>query len=106
MRAIATIGLAMTMLPLSACATTGTDKGGNGASTAPPAARGECRNDGLDAFTGKTATAELGAEMLKASGATTLRWGGPGTAMTMDFRQDRLTVSYDEKMVITSARCG
>jgi len=44
--------------------------------------------------------------MLKASGATTLRWGAPGTAMTMDFRQDRLTVSYDEKMVVTSARCG
>lgn len=55
---------------------------------------------------GKTATADLGAEMLKASGATTLRWGAPGTAMTMDFRQDRLTVSYDEKMVVTSARCG
>ena len=36
----------------------------------------------------------------------TLRWGGPGMAMTMDFRPDRLTVSYDEAMTITSARCG
>ncbi|MBU1462386.1 MAG: peptidase inhibitor I78, partial [Alphaproteobacteria bacterium] len=27
-------------------------------------------------------------------------------AMTMDFRPDRLTVSYDEAMTITSARCG
>nr|WP_246525035.1 I78 family peptidase inhibitor [Sphingobium phenoxybenzoativorans] len=91
------------MLPLAACATTG-EGGAPGAP--PPAASGECKNDGLEAFTGKTATAELGAEMLKVSGAKTLRWGGPGTAMTMDFRPDRLTVSYDEKMAITSARCG
>jgi hypothetical protein len=101
MKAIAMIGLAMAALPLSACATTG-DSG----PAAPLAASGACKNDGLDAFVGKTAAAEIGAEMLKASGATTLRWGAPGTAMTMDFRQDRLTVSYDEKMVITSARCG
>lgn len=73
----------------------------------PPAAgAGECRNEGLERFVGQTATADLGAEMLKASGATSLRWGAPGMAMTMDFRADRLTVSYDEKMAITSARCG
>ncbi|WP_070150940.1 I78 family peptidase inhibitor [Sphingobium phenoxybenzoativorans] len=100
MRAMA-IGMALAMLPLAACATTG-----DGGPAALPAASGECKNDGLEAFTGKIATAELGAEMLKVSGAKTLRWGGPGTAMTMDFRPDRLTVSYDEKMAITSARCG
>lgn len=102
MKAIA-IGMAAAMLPLAACATTGED----GTPGAPsPAVGGECKNEGMEAFTGKVATAELGAEMLKASGAKTLRWGGPGTAMTMDFRPDRLTVSYDDKMVITSARCG
>lgn len=89
-------------LLLAACA------GANGeAPTTPPAtAQGPCRNEGLDRFIGQTASADLGAELLKASGARTLRWGAPGMAMTMDFRPDRLTVSYDEKMVITSARCG
>ena len=73
----------------------------------PPAmAQGPCSHDGLDRFTGQKATADLGAELLKASGAKTLRWGGPNMAMTMDFRPDRLTVSYDDQMVVTSARCG
>jgi len=78
----------------------------------PPAApsagigAGECSNDGLDAFVGQKATAEVGAQLLAASHARTLRWGPPRSAMTMDFRQDRLTVSYDDDMVIQSARCG
>lgn len=90
------------ILPLAACAGTG-----NPSPETPPAmAEGPCSNDGLDRFTGQKATAEIGAELLKASGAKTLRWGGPGMAMTMDFRPDRLTVSYDDQMLITAARCG
>ncbi|HKY82486.1 MAG TPA: I78 family peptidase inhibitor [Sphingobium sp.] len=94
---------AMAMLPLLAACT---GVGGEGPSPPPPVAEGPCRNDGLDTFVGQTASAELGAQMLRTSGARTLRWGAPGMAMTMDFRADRLTVSYDDKMVITSARCG
>jgi hypothetical protein len=90
--------VAMMAAPLAACATAGT----------APAAEGEgqCRNEAVASFVGQTASAESGAAMLKASGAKTLRWGGPDTAMTMDFRPDRLTVIYDAAMVITSARCG
>jgi len=96
--------MAMMLLSLAACAGTGSDSPG---SASPPAmAQGPCKNDGLDRFTGQKATAELGAELLQASGAKTLRWGGPNMAMTMDFRPDRLTVGYDDQMVITSARCG
>jgi hypothetical protein len=72
----------------------------------PPVVEGPCRNDGLERFVGQRASAETGAALLKASGARTLRWGGPGMAMTMDYRAERLTVSYDEAMAITSARCG
>ncbi|MCI4590483.1 I78 family peptidase inhibitor [Sphingobium sp. BYY-5] len=93
---------AATALPLAACA----GANGPGPDTPPPTAEGPCSNDGLDRFIGQKASAEVGAELLKASGAKTLRWGGPGTAMTMDFRPDRLTVSYDEQMAITAARCG
>lgn len=79
---------------------------GKGPATPPAAAEGSCRNEGLDGFIGQTANAETGAALLKAPGARTLRWGGPGMAMTMDYRADRLTVSYDEKMAIVSVRCG
>ncbi|BAK66182.1 hypothetical protein SLG_15070 [Sphingobium sp. SYK-6] len=74
--------------------------------TTPPQATGECANEGLGTYVGRKVSAELGAELLARSGARTLRWGPPGSAMTMDFRQDRLTVSYDEAMIVTSARCG
>ncbi|MEC3909886.1 I78 family peptidase inhibitor [Sphingobium sp. CR2-8] len=90
------------VLGLTACA------GANGSGpTSPPAvADGPCKNEGLDRFHGQKADAQIGVDLLKASGAKTLRWGGPGMAMTMDFRPDRLTVSYDAAMVILSARCG
>ncbi|BAI98127.1 hypothetical protein Sj15T_25220 [Sphingobium sp. TA15] len=94
---------ALIFLPLlAACA----GANGKGPAAQPPAAEGPCRDEGLDRFLGQTASAATGAELLKASGARTLRWGAPGMAMTMDFRADRLTVSYDGKMAITSARCG
>lgn len=97
--------LAAAALPLGACTMAGDHPASAGAT---PVAGGEgpCHNEGLDRFTGRKATAEIGAELLKASGATSLRWGPPHSAMTMDYRADRLTVSYDEAMLITSARCG
>ena len=82
-------------LALAACAT-----------TPPITADGTCNHNALTRFVGQKASSETGTALLQASGAKTLRWGGPGMAMTMDFRPDRLTVSYDEAMLITSARCG
>ncbi len=67
---------------------------------------GKCSPDGLDAYVGRKATSELGAELLAKSGARTLRWGPPNAAMTMDYREDRLTVSYDEQMLVIRASCG
>lgn len=95
--------LCLAAFPLAACATSG----GDTPPASPPAVtEGPCKHEGLESFVGQKATAETGAALLSASGARTLRWGGPGMAMTMDFRPDRLTVSYDERMAITSARCG
>ncbi len=74
--------------------------------TLATAEAGACRNESLDRFVGRKADEALGQELLKASGAKTLRWGPPGSAMTMDFRPDRLTVSYDEAMTVTRASCG
>jgi len=84
---------------LAACTATGEP-------IATAGAGGTCSNDALASYVGQKVTAALGAELLAKSGARTLRWGAPGMAMTMDYREDRLTVSYDEAMIITSARCG
>lgn len=67
---------------------------------------GNCRPEPAQRFLGQRATAELGAAMLKATGATTLRWAPPGAALTMDYRMDRLTVAYGADMVVTRASCG
>ena len=100
------LALPLLALPLLALLAACAGASGQGPATPPPTAEGPCRNEGLDRFIGQTASAAIGADMLRASGARTLRWGAPGMAMTMDFRPDRLTVSYDGKMVITTARCG
>lgn len=93
--------LSMMILPalLAGCATTAADD-----STAAPG--GPCKNDNLQQFVGQVVSPELGAAALKESGARTLRWGPPGSAMTMDFRPDRLTISYDEASKVTTISCG
>ncbi|MGE4322980.1 MAG: I78 family peptidase inhibitor [Sphingobium sp.] len=98
----ATIIMTGAALLLTGCAATGA-----GETAGPPVAvDGPCRNDGLDRFVGQVASSDVGAALLAASGARMLRWGAPGSAMTMDFRPDRLTVAYNAAMVIQSARCG
>ena len=90
----------LSLLPLIGCAPV------DNVPARPEPVDGPCRDDGLDRFVGERVTAQLGATLLDISGARTLRWGGPGMAMTMDFRPDRLTVSYDADMRLTSARRG
>lgn len=55
---------------------------------------------------GQKATAASGAELMRITRSQTLRWVPPRTAVTMDFRADRLTVSYDDNMVIERISCG
>jgi hypothetical protein len=65
-----------------------------------------CRPNGLDRFVGEAATSELGAEMLRATAARTLRWVPEGTMITMDFRSERLTVHLDRANRVERAVCG
>jgi len=65
-----------------------------------------CRGDALGQFTGQQATQDLGARMLAASGARSLRWVAKGMMVTMDFRGDRLTVYLDSANRIERASCG
>ncbi|MBO0748929.1 MAG: hypothetical protein J2O44_00660 [Porphyrobacter sp.] len=65
-----------------------------------------CKKEPGQRFVGMKATGDLGRELLAATGARVLRWVPPRTAVTMDFRGDRLTVSYDDDYVITRVSCG
>jgi hypothetical protein len=55
---------------------------------------------------GRHGTSELGAQALRLSGAGTIRWIPPGTAVTMDYRTDRLNIELDGKGRVTGIRCG
>lgn len=102
--------LPLLALPLAAC-------GGYGETTSTPAPEPDyeereagaddlCDASGLQDHIGHKATAESGAKLLELSGARTLRWGPPNSAWTMDYRQDRLNVRYDQEMAITAITCG
>tara|TARA_R110002020_G_scaffold153695_1_gene333142 strand:+ start:71 stop:370 length:300 start_codon:yes stop_codon:yes gene_type:complete len=90
------------LLALSACATGGADN----VASPPPPSEMTCDASGLEDHVGHEASASSGATLLKLSGARTLRWVPPRTAVTMDYRSDRLTVSYDDDMVVTRISCG
>ncbi|MBB3763622.1 I78 family peptidase inhibitor [Sphingomicrobium lutaoense] len=94
-------------LPLIALAVAGCVPAEPVESTPPERGTGlTCNDEGLSAYIGREATAELGAEMMKAAGAGALRWVPKGAMVTMDYRTDRLNVHLDEKNRITRLNCG
>ena len=102
---LAVIIAAPLLLPFAAaCATTTGMEQDDPLPARPPA--GECDASSVQDAIGQKATAELGAHLLELTGARTLRWVPPRTAVTMDFRPDRLTVSYNDDMVIERISCG
>ncbi len=89
---------------LAACATTTTATDGSSADQA--AAPMMCDAAAVQYHVGHDATQAMGTAILKESGARTLRWGPPNGAWTMDYRQDRVNVRYDDQMKITGITCG
>lgn len=90
---------AMAALALSACAT---------AEPVPVrgATGGTCNDAGLDRYVGQAATAELGAQMQRESGAGIFRWLQPGQIVTMEFNPSRLSVRLDASNRVETAKCG
>jgi hypothetical protein len=56
--------------------------------------------------TGKAATEAVIQKAVKDSGARNARVLKPGMAMTMDYREDRLSIEVDEQNRIVRANCG
>ena len=65
-----------------------------------------CRGEGLGRFVGRPATQELGAEMLRETGARIVRWVAHGMMITMEFSPERLTVHLTPDNRVASANCG
>lgn len=95
--------LAGMALPLAACTASAEPE-----TTPPPAPPpvAECDAGPAQVHVGLVASAEAGELLLQITGARVMRWVPPRTAVTMDYRVDRLTVSYDDNMVIERISCG
>jgi len=91
---------ALSAIPLAACMGTPSGQPGTGEPV------GSCGNEGLSKFVGQPASQELGAQMLRESGARILRWVPKGGIITMEFSPDRLTVMLDGSNRVEAARCG
>ncbi|WP_380779448.1 I78 family peptidase inhibitor [Sphingomonas sp. R86520] len=94
--------LAATLLASAAC--TPVEMRGETPAASPVAAT--CSADSLGDLVGKRASDARADVMQTRSGARTLRWIAPNTAVTMDFRADRLNVYVDAKGRIERFTCA
>jgi len=65
-----------------------------------------CSASELQTLVGEQANENTGKLAQKKSNAKLLRWIPPNSAVTMDFREDRLNISYDDNMKIVQVNCG
>ena len=71
-----------------------------------PAAPHKCDPSNIQQFVGQQRSSDLERRMLEVSGASLVRWAPFGTAITMEFRADRLTVFLDENNRINRISCS
>lgn len=74
----------------------------------PPGAPGTgiCNAAPAQGLIGRPATSQLGTEALRLTGARDVRWIAPNSAVTMDYRPDRLNIETDAQNRVRSIRCG
>ncbi len=94
------------LLSLAACASPSTPAPSEPPPVAPVDGGAACRPEALEGFVGQIATEEVVKKAVSDSGARHARVAKPGMAMTMDFRQDRLTIMVDAQNRIESISCG
>jgi hypothetical protein len=84
---------------LAACATTDTPVHG-----VTPGHK--CDATGTNQFIGQPGTSDTGAAVMHATNSAVLRWAPRGTMLTMDYREDRVTVHLGRDGKITEIKCG
>lgn len=93
---------------LAGCSTVAPPAGGEPVpqAAAPAPSASVCRPGDYSRFAGRTRSEATAAELQQASGAALIRWVPPGTMVTMDYREDRMTVKLDSQNRVLSASCG
>ena len=66
----------------------------------------KCDAAGTARFIGQPGTGATGAAIKRATKAAVLRWAPPGVMLTMDFREDRVTVYLGPDKRVTKINCG
>ena len=67
---------------------------------------GKCNAEPAQRFVGEKADVAHGLTIQQVTGSELFRWAPPRSALTMDFREERVTIAYDDAMVITMITCG
>jgi len=91
------------LMAIGACTPTGTPPSRGEQMAELPMHCGEAR---IADLIGKRWGEAMRADVLKRTGARTLRVIAPGDAVTMDYRTDRLNLETDAEGRITRIRCG
>ena len=65
-----------------------------------------CGASKVAAFVAQEATPAVRARLASEVGHDRIRWVGPDTVVTMDFRPDRLNVTLDANDIITGGKCS
>ena len=66
----------------------------------------KCRPVTPGSFVGEPAASQLGSAILTATHAAVLRWAPPGVMLTMDYREDRVTVRIGDDGLVAAVNCG
>lgn len=97
-----------TLAPALLCAALlpGCTADGQGPEPLPPPPAEGCGAEQLGAYVGRQATDEVIAQLQAWRGENPIRVLKPGSAMTMDYRPNRLNVYLDDAGVITEFKCN
>lgn len=66
----------------------------------------KCQAGGTEHFIGQPASSDVAAAIMRETHAAVLRWAPPGVMLTMDYREDRVTVRLGPDRKITALNCG
>ena len=64
-----------------------------------------CNDKSAQIYLGRKASSDIANKIINATGANTLRWIPPRTAITRDLREDRINIYYGDDLIITDIKC-
>ncbi len=70
------------------------------------APQGECDAAPVQTLVGQRADSDLGLRVLRETASRSLRWIPPRSAVTQDFRRDRVNVVYGDDYTVERIFCG